>query len=593
MRKTAPTAHLAARLIAYEPFWWSANALLWILYHIWPLASGLLAKILFDTLQTGAAAGPNLATLTALVVAVGLGRAGVVAATSVTNVQDRFRVRALLQRNLLTHLIRTGSAAASEVGEATGLGGLLSTIRDDVESLGEMVDWFFDLTAGVLFALGGLAVLLSVDARITALVFTPVAMVIAVAQAARTRLVRSREASRHAAARVTEAIGEIFAAAETVQAAGAEEAVVEHLRRLGRERQEVTLRNHLQRLWLDAIFSYSADLGAGLVLLLAAGRMRTGAFSVGDFALFATYLLQVASFTSFLGYLVNTYRQAGVSVRRLVQIVEPAPAATLTVHERIVWKGPAAEPTKRTTPRAAVPSLASLRVQGLTYVHPLSDRGVRGISFTLKRGTLTVVTGRVGSGKTTLLRVLLGLLPPQAGAVFWNDSRITDPGVFFVPPHTAYTAQSPVLLSGSLRDNILLGLPDEPDRLADAVWRAVLEPDLASFPAALDTPVGPHGIRLSGGQAKRVAAARMLVRRPDLLVLDDVASALDVETNSVFWERLLADGATCLAVSHQPHVLARADQVLILEDGRLAACGPPTEVLRTIETLRHLLQLDP
>ncbi len=182
--------------------------------------------------------------------------------------------------------------------------------------------------------------------------------------------------------------------------------------------------------------------------------------------------------------------------------------------------------------------LERVAVRGLRYQYPDTQRGISDISFTLNRGTLTVVTGRVGSGKTTLLRVLLGLLPKDAGEVRWNDRLIDDLASDLVPPRSAYTAQVPRLFSEPLHHNILMGLPEHATDLPAALHQAVLAPDVAGFESGLDTVVGPRGARLSGGQIQRTAAARMFARQPELLVCDDLSSALDVQTERTLWERL-------------------------------------------------------
>jgi ATP-binding cassette subfamily B protein len=231
--------------------------------------------------------------------------------------------------------------------------------------------------------------------------------------------------------------------------------------------------------------------------------------------------------------------------------------------------------------RTAADRLEVLEVNGLTYRHPASGRGIDGVDLRLERGTLTVVTGRIGSGKSTLLRVLLGLLPREAGTVRWNGSDVDDLLAWMRPPRCAYTAQVPRLFSETLRDNILLGLPDDDGRVAEAVRLAVLEPDVAVMERGLDTLVGPRGLRLSGGQVQRAAAARMLVTRPELLVVDDLSSALDVETEHLLWERLLSQAdRTVLAVSHRPATLRRASQVLVLEHGRVADAAHAGDALR-------------
>ncbi len=148
----------------------------------------------------------------------------------------------------------------------------------------------------------------------------------------------------------------------------------------------------------------------------------------------------------------------------------------------------------------------------MTYHYPETGRGIQDINLHLSRGSFTVVTGRIGSGKTTLLRVLLGLLPKDAGEIHWNGEAVSDPASFFTPPQSAYTPQAPRLFSDPLRDNILLGLPETQVDLADAIRQAVLEEDVAEMPDELATVVGPRGVRLSGGQVQRTAAARMFVR---------------------------------------------------------------------------------
>jgi ATP-binding cassette subfamily B protein len=324
-----------------------------------------------------------------------------------------------------------------------------------------------------------------------------------------------------------------------------------------------------------------ADVGVGLVLLLSSQAMAEGSFTIGDFALFTTYLWFMVRMPTAAASLIAGYRTQEVARDRLMTLAATADARTLVRPTVIGVRGLAPDPA----PSTLAPSdpLATLTVSRLSYHYRGTGRGIDNVWLRLEAGTMTIVTGRVGSGKTTLLRVLLGLLPHDKGAICWNGQRVADPASFFVPPRAAYTPQVPHLVSLSLRENILLGLSEDDVDLTAALRAAVLEEDVVRLPGGLNTIVGPRGVKLSGGQMQRAAAARMFVRRPSLFVFDDLSSALDVETEALLWQRLRAatrgaEPATILAVAHRPLAMQYADQVMVLQEGRVTYAGPPTQV---------------
>jgi ATP-binding cassette subfamily B protein len=277
------------------------------------------------------------------------------------------------------------------------------------------------------------------------------------------------------------------------------------------------------------------------------------------------------------------------------QIMQGAATGRPVTHNPIYFNG--RYPTVIPQPRTDEHRLVSLKVTSLSYHYDSEGEkngGISDVSFTLHEGSFTVITGRVGSGKSTLLKALLGLLPMQKGEIYWNDKLVTDPAAFFVPPRCAYTGQVPRLLSDSLRSNILMGLPESDFNLDQAVKTAVLERDIDTMENKLDTMVGPRGVRLSGGQIQRTAAARMFVRKASLLVFDDLSSALDIETEYQLWNNVFSGQGqfdhpvTCLVVSHRKPVLQKADQVILLNNGKIECVGTLKELLARSDEMKKI-----
>ena len=361
------------------------------------------------------------------------------------------------------------------------------------------------------------------------------------------RIESLRRASREATSRVSGALGELLNSVQALQVAGAEERSAKHFEALGERRRKADMKEGLLEALIEGLNGSVVTVSTGVILLAAAHLMRDGSFSVGDFALFAF----VAGGTN-TGYAVRwiadflaSLRRARVSFARLAELVPEAPPQSLVQGGSLHLWGPI--PEEPYPAKTGADALSSLEVRGLTHLRKDTGSGIQDIGLTLPRGSFTVVTGRIGSGKTTLLEVLLGLLPMDRGEVLWNGRRVEDLHTFLVPPRCAYTPQAPWLYSDTVRSNILMGLDAGEPELDAAVRLGVLEPDVAELESGLDTVVGPRGVRLSGGQVQRTAAVRMFVRDPELLVFDDLSSALDVTTEETLWERLFEqEGVTSL-----------------------------------------------
>ncbi|CAN5479124.1 MAG: ABC transporter ATP-binding protein [Acidimicrobiia bacterium] len=581
--RRAPTGRLMWGMIRYAPWRYGVNVLLWVSMWLLPVIPGLLTREFFNRLE--AEPGFNALTLIALFVGYGLARLMVMVVGMLNDIHFAFRTSSLLRRNMLERLYEMPGAAA--VHESPG--DMISRYRDDVDHVEEALSWTVDMVGTMALAIVAAIILLAIDPGLTILVFAPLVVVVAAAERMSGRIRRYRTAAREATGNITGMLGETFGSVQSIRVAGAEASTLRHFRELNDQRRRDMVRDRVLTAMLESVFWNSVNIGVGLILIIGASSMAAGTLGLGDFSLFVYFLDFVTDAGYFVGLFLAKFKQAGVSFDRMIDMLGEVDPMRLVDKRDLHLTGELPEIEAELI--TAGDLLDEVAAEGLTFRYPGTGSGVSEASFALHRGSFTVVTGKVGSGKTTLLRALLGLVPAQEGSITWNGEPVDEPEDFFVPPRSAYVPQVPRLFSLSLRDNLRLGRTEDDDgSLQEAIRSAAFEDDLAAMPEGLDTMVGPLGVRLSGGQVQRTATARMFARRSELLVIDDLSSALDVETERTLWQRLFTDhvGVTALVVSHRKPALLRADTILVMHEGRIVARGTYHELVATSAIFRDL-----
>jgi ATP-binding cassette subfamily B protein len=470
------------------------------------------------------------------------------------------------------------------------VGDVMSRLTNDVQTVRAV--WGFGMVSlgNALLAFASvLGVMLWTDPIVTLWVILPFPLIYVVGQAMSKRIYGTMRAVQGELGTLSSRIQEDLGAIQVIKTYG-----LEDLRRRGfNEGSNRLLKANMDaakvRIQLGPTLNALAALGMALLILFGGRAVINGDMTKGQLVAFSAYLARLVWPTLTLGFLLALIQRGRASWMRLVQLQQTKPDI----------------PDGEGPPLPASDKPARVEIKGLTVSY--GDRAVlENIELALEPSTVTAIVGRTGSGKSTLVDALCRLTQVPAGTVYIDGRDVTTVPLASLRAQIGYAPQEAFLFSTTIADNIAMGygggtaipaararelereigraaaadMSKEP-RVIEAATAAGLVRDLAAMPDGLATIVGERGITLSGGQRQRVALARALAAAPRLLVLDDSLSSVDAETERAILKNLRAvmHGRTAVLISHRVAAIKDADQIIVLDQGRIVARGTHEELL--------------
>jgi len=445
-------------------------------------------------------------------------------------------------------------------------GDLVTRLTGDVARVEDsMVAWFTVLVPEVLTLAGMVVVVLAIDLTLglaALAVVPPLALVVALR---RRRIRVAQRASRDADAALASEATEVLRNVRVVQAFTREGEAGGQFSGCSRS----AVRAALGAMDLEARWSPVADLllaaGGGLVLWLGVTAVTSGRMTLGTLLVVLAYLSSLYGPIRALARLARTLARGAASRERILEVLDSGEVVP-----------EAAEPLQAGPPRQG------LALRGVWFAYAEGAPVLRHLDLEVAAGERICVVGPTGAGKSTLLALLLRFYDPDAGAVELDGTDLRHLDLGSLRRQLALVPQDPWMLDATVADNVRFGRPGATREELEAAARATRVDELIQrLPDGWDTEIGEGGVRLSGGQRRRVALARAILRDASVLLLDEPTSGLDAASEQAVLDALdrAAEGRTVLSVSHRLSLAARADRVVVLDGGRVVEQGPPGELL--------------
>ncbi|HWR82978.1 MAG TPA: ABC transporter ATP-binding protein [Candidatus Deferrimicrobium sp.] len=446
-------------------------------------------------------------------------------------------------------------------------GDLVTRMTDDVA---DKLSWFacsgiFRMYEALLFVTFAVAMMVTIDPWLTLWSTGPLPILILVFFKSSSLLDRRYEHLQGRISALNDVMEACYSGIRVVKAYVKEKAQQAKFDHVLKERRLAEISSVRVGAVIDSLYMYIWQIGV-VVVLVAGGYMVVRAdLSLGKLVAFIFYVVYLVFPMFSIGQFLVKSRQSAVSIDRLAALA-------------------AVPPMVSDTDGAGNGSIrGDIAFESVEFTFPGSDRKIiDGVSLTVAAGQTVALVGKVGAGKTWLINLIPRLVDPTGGGIRIDGRDLREFRLADLRRSIGYVPQEPVLFSDTVRNNILFGRAEIDDAVLKwAIDVSQLTDEIASFPAGLDTPIGTHGVAISGGQKQRLALARALVGKPKILILDDCTSALDSRTEAALWHRLeqVMPGLTAIMITHRPDALERADAIYVLDEGRIVESGTHHELM--------------
>lgn len=492
------------------------------------------------------------------------------------NMQLEFTVRV----RAFEHLLQKGPAFFSRFRT----GDVVTRLMDDVN---DKLSWFmcsgiFRVVEAGAIVVFGLAMMISISPELTLYAAGPLPILVALFMITASKLHERYEAVQSSISQLNDSLESCFSGIRVVKSFAAEPVQKLRVEDAIDKQKQAEIRAVRWQTVIDSLYGNVWQLAVVGVLLAGGSMAMQEEITLGDVIAFDAYVLLLVWPMFDIGQFLVRGRLSAVSIDRIAEL-EMAPLELIEgTPTAVVSRRPGAPDVDDFPSPASGGASQTIEFQDVSYRYPGADRdAVSGLSFTAQPGSITAIVGAIGAGKSTVLALVPRLLDPTHGRITVNGRPLDQLDLVAHRQRLGYVPQDPILLSGTIEENIRFGRDwVTEEQFFRAVEVAQLEADLAMMPDGIQTVVGSRGVRLSGGQKQRVAVARALAGEPSLLLLDDCTASLDTKTEQRLWERLfhVFPDCTILLVSHRPATLARARQIVLLEQGCMAEKGSFSQV---------------